>query len=315
MKKIIWFLLLCILLISCNDTMTFYTVTFDSDGGSEVPKQEVLEGKTAVEPKSPTKNNGDVFASWELEGGGNYNFSNPVTKDITLKAKYTPAEEVAKTNRYLKIDAQKIYDIAEHFISETLFSNNVSGDNVSSDFNDKTNVGDLVIEALNLETHKATTYILLKDNLNNNITNITVNDDITQGEEYKSSDYNITIKTASLEKSEPTKDEENNSYNIKLTNLKLSVKYEKKNDGNNNIITLEQSSSTTQTVTFSNVDIKWTETTENGENYINKGTIKMTVYFGNSNNTNNNSHDYTLSFAANGQGLLTATYGNQYLIF
>ncbi len=74
-----------------EDEVTKYTVTFNSDGGSSVSKQTVEEGKKATEPKAPTKK-GYTFKGWYL-GSTKYNFSNKVTKDITLKAKWEKVEE------------------------------------------------------------------------------------------------------------------------------------------------------------------------------------------------------------------------------
>lgn len=74
-----------------EDEVTKYTVTFNSDGGTTVAKQTVEEGKKATEPKNPTKN-GYTFKGWYL-GSTKYNFSNKVTKNITLKAKWEKIEE------------------------------------------------------------------------------------------------------------------------------------------------------------------------------------------------------------------------------
>jgi len=74
-----------------KDEVTKYTVTFNSDGGSSVSKQTVEEGKKVAEPKAPTKK-GYTFKGWYL-GSTKYNFSNKVTKDITLKAKWEKVEE------------------------------------------------------------------------------------------------------------------------------------------------------------------------------------------------------------------------------
>lgn len=62
----------------------YFTVTFDSDGGTEVASQIVLPGACAVRPTSPTKS-GNSFDEWTLNGSS-YSFSTPVTSNITLKA-------------------------------------------------------------------------------------------------------------------------------------------------------------------------------------------------------------------------------------
>ena len=67
-----------------------YTVTFDSDGGSAVPSQTLPEGNTgAVEPSDPVKD-GYNFVGWYL-GETLYDFTTPVTADITLRAYWEPA--------------------------------------------------------------------------------------------------------------------------------------------------------------------------------------------------------------------------------
>lgn len=67
-------------------TVTKYTVTFDSDGGSSVSKQTVVSGKTATKPSNPTRS-GYTFKGWYLNGA-EYNFPSKVTKNITLTAKW-----------------------------------------------------------------------------------------------------------------------------------------------------------------------------------------------------------------------------------
>ena len=64
-----------------------FTVTFDSDGGSAVTAQKVLNSP-AIKPADSTKN-GYLFAGWYLEDM-QYAFDTTVTTDITLKAHWTP---------------------------------------------------------------------------------------------------------------------------------------------------------------------------------------------------------------------------------
>ena len=61
-----------------------FTVTFDSDGGSEVESQIIKYNQKATAPKNPTKS-GYVFLDWTLNNKI-YSFSTKVTSDITLKA-------------------------------------------------------------------------------------------------------------------------------------------------------------------------------------------------------------------------------------
>jgi len=78
-----------------EDKVTKYTVTFKSNGGTEVAKQTVEEGKKATEPKAPTRN-GYTFKGWYI-GSTKYNFSNKVTKNITLTAKWEQVAEKPST--------------------------------------------------------------------------------------------------------------------------------------------------------------------------------------------------------------------------
>ncbi len=68
-----------------------YTIKFDSDGGSSVPTQTVVENKTATKPENPTKK-GYAFEGWYLVNI-EYNFKEKVTSDLTLIAKW---RELAK---------------------------------------------------------------------------------------------------------------------------------------------------------------------------------------------------------------------------
>ena len=64
-----------------------YTVTFDSNGGSKVEAAKVESGRTATKPTDPTRE-GYTFGEWQLDGKA-YDFSTPVTGNVTLKATWT----------------------------------------------------------------------------------------------------------------------------------------------------------------------------------------------------------------------------------
>ena len=68
----------------------FYTVTFDTDGGTIVQSQTVEKGGTLNEPNEPTKQ-GSSFDGWYSEAAftNKVNFPYLVTADITLYAKWT----------------------------------------------------------------------------------------------------------------------------------------------------------------------------------------------------------------------------------
>ncbi|CCV65309.1 hypothetical protein, Listeria/Bacterioides repeat [Paracholeplasma brassicae] len=92
MKKLLTvfaFLTLVLALVACQ-TKTF-TVTFDTDGGPNVPAQTVEDGKKATEPSEPSKT-GYVFDGWYKESTftTEWLFDTMVVKsDLTLYAKYT----------------------------------------------------------------------------------------------------------------------------------------------------------------------------------------------------------------------------------
>ena len=64
-----------------------YTVTFDSNGGSTVP-QQMCANAPAAKPADPTRP-GYTFEGW-YNGGTKYDFTQPVTENLTLTAHWTP---------------------------------------------------------------------------------------------------------------------------------------------------------------------------------------------------------------------------------
>lgn len=82
-----------------------FTVTFDSDGGSAVSEQKVLN-TSAIEPNEP-KRNGYDFAGWYLNDA-KYTFDTKITGNITLKAHWTPAATLSSINM-IDIENVKLY--------------------------------------------------------------------------------------------------------------------------------------------------------------------------------------------------------------
>ncbi|PLS30883.1 L,D-transpeptidase catalytic domain-containing protein [Bifidobacterium margollesii] len=66
---------------------TGHTVRFDSAGGSPVAGQKIADGHKATRPADPTRS-GYTFAGWYL-GATRYDFSRPVTSNLTLTARWT----------------------------------------------------------------------------------------------------------------------------------------------------------------------------------------------------------------------------------
>ena len=85
-----------------------YTVSFDTDGGTTVESQRVIENKTVKEPVKPTKKN-YIFASWNYNNKP-YDFKTKVTSDIELKAiwrepkKYTVIFQLDDGKEYQKLE-------------------------------------------------------------------------------------------------------------------------------------------------------------------------------------------------------------------
>lgn len=71
-------------------TVTKHTVTFDPNNNTSSWIVDVEDGKTVTEPSSNPKKSGYVFNGWYVgsTSGSLYNFSTPVTDDITLVAGY-----------------------------------------------------------------------------------------------------------------------------------------------------------------------------------------------------------------------------------
>lgn len=66
------------------DSPNYYTINFDTDGGSSIDSVVVRENEIVEKPEEPTKE-GYTFVRWELDEE-EYDFKEPVTEEITLKA-------------------------------------------------------------------------------------------------------------------------------------------------------------------------------------------------------------------------------------
>lgn len=71
----------------------YYTVTFDSNGGSEIASKRILSGEKIPEPELPEKE-GYLFVCW-MNGGTKWDFSlHTVSSDLTLQASWVTVESV-----------------------------------------------------------------------------------------------------------------------------------------------------------------------------------------------------------------------------
>ena len=74
-------------LIAKWEAMPTFTVTFDSNGGSAVEAQHIIEGGKAIKPPTPDREQRSNFLGWYL-GDTEWNFDTVVTDNITLIAKW-----------------------------------------------------------------------------------------------------------------------------------------------------------------------------------------------------------------------------------
>ena len=102
-----------------SSSVTRYTVTFDSDGGSAVDSQTVRKGNTASEPAEPTKD-GFVFYGWFLDGVL-YDFNTAVRENLTLTAMWGEEAKVSEEADEWKTDRSepKVWSISDGWISNT----------------------------------------------------------------------------------------------------------------------------------------------------------------------------------------------------
>lgn len=66
-----------------------FTVTFDTDGGTAIPDQQVADGSKATKPADPTKS-GYTFVDWYKEAAFTnlFDFDDPIVADTTIYAKF-----------------------------------------------------------------------------------------------------------------------------------------------------------------------------------------------------------------------------------
>lgn len=89
-------------ILSVYYDLDFHTLTFDTMGGSKIAPETVRHGLTVAKPKDPV-NGGYIFDGWYTDKTYRtpYNFSTPLTEDITIYAKWflivLPGTTVKKT--------------------------------------------------------------------------------------------------------------------------------------------------------------------------------------------------------------------------
>lgn len=110
-------LLLPLMLLSCktagngekeeNSEVVYYTVTFNSNGGSEISPQKVTAGSKLKEPAAPIYEN-YIFSEW-THNGKTWDFNSDTVKgDMTLTAQWISADSLFKYSPIENTDAAEI---------------------------------------------------------------------------------------------------------------------------------------------------------------------------------------------------------------
>ena len=110
-------------------SVTKYTVTFDTQGGSKISSSSVTRNTAVKEPAEPTKE-GYTFGGWftSKECTEEYDFASKVTKNTTLYAKWTedgkePTEPDEWENPFTDVDeGDWFYDAVQYVNENGLFS-------------------------------------------------------------------------------------------------------------------------------------------------------------------------------------------------
>lgn len=157
MKKILPLLFLLLLIFTSCDNSTkteFYSVTFDSDGGTYTPRtQYVKKYDTAIEPKSPDKASARGFMWWKLNNTV-YDFSSPVTEDITLKAEYWPgnsnltSDDPSNEDRAvssMKNEVRNLHNVLREIVNKEALTDKTKESTVEDIFGIKDNKSDSVV--------------------------------------------------------------------------------------------------------------------------------------------------------------------------
>ena len=87
-KVIIGGIILMVVLVFFGIANNGYTITFDSNGGTDIPPQELMYGDYVTEPEPPTRE-GYTFGGWFMDENCNYPWDmaqSTVSESTTLHA-------------------------------------------------------------------------------------------------------------------------------------------------------------------------------------------------------------------------------------
>lgn len=92
---------------------TFYTVSFDTLGGNDIPSVQVEQGQCIEEPETPVKVGYD-FNCWYYDFA-EFDFSTPVNEDMELIANWSAKTDVAYSINVFVSDEDKTADYTDFF--------------------------------------------------------------------------------------------------------------------------------------------------------------------------------------------------------
>ena len=162
----------------------YYNVTFNSDSGNFIEGVKVKDGFTVTEPSKPKKD-GYTFVEWQLDGK-KYDFSNAVTKDIKLVAKWEKeVKEENKIDTNNKVEETEKEDTSNKVEdnkndNSTGSTNNSSSNNnsTSESNNDKIKLSDNIkVTVGNEYVEKDCYFVIYADNFQSVFTDAKINND------------------------------------------------------------------------------------------------------------------------------------------
>lgn len=103
-----------------SGSTVYYSVVFNSNGGTSVTTQKIAAGKTATEPEDPVKNDDsgqNYFGGWYTDSAlsSKFDFSSPITTNTILYARWLSIPEGSflvtfKSNCDSEVESQIIED-------------------------------------------------------------------------------------------------------------------------------------------------------------------------------------------------------------
>ena len=101
-------------------SVTYFTVTFDTNGGNSVNSQNLAQNGKAVKPADPIKD-GFVFGGWYSDSAltKSYDFNSSVTEDVTIYANWTEVEKPKQPESDESDDGEKTVTLPNDYTIET----------------------------------------------------------------------------------------------------------------------------------------------------------------------------------------------------